>query len=183
MADAEGKTKRREKEGFVMRKWDKWGCQETRERANVSGTNTVYRQTTHCQQGPADYKPVSINPHSHHTPLSQRGPEEPVVHGSFEACLSTDYDSCSNRVSTNNVFHTPALPVYIYAMTCNLVQTRMWCTSAFSHQHMERERKKTHLTIRYGLINLMKTLEGWRDRGKEQRKGRNLQEQVSSTIE
>lgn len=55
--------------------------------------------------------------------------------------------------------------------------------SIFTPAYGEREKKNTHLTIRYGLINLMKTFEGWRDRGKEQRKGRNLQEQVSSTIE
>lgn len=45
------------------------------------------------------------------------------------------------------------------------------------------DENKTNLTIRYLLIKLMKALEGWRDRGKEQRKGKNLQEQASSTSE
>lgn len=40
-----------------------------------------------------------------------------------------------------------------------------------------------YLTIRYLLINVMKTPEGWRKDKREQRRGGNLQEQVSSTSE
>ncbi len=60
ITDAKGVTKSEQKEG--------WFCQEKvgqvkvsggkrekeRERENVSGTTTEYRQSAHCQLGPAD---------------------------------------------------------------------------------------------------------------------------------
>lgn len=60
--------------------------------------------------------------------------------GLLECGLWFMHHSCVNKQCL--LLPCPAPPYNIYAVTCNLMQTRMRCTPAFPHQHMKKKKKK-----------------------------------------
>lgn len=61
--------------------------------------------------------------------------------GLLECGLWFMHHSCVNKQCL--LLPCPAPPYNIYAVTCNLMQTRMRCTPAFPHQHMKKNKKNT----------------------------------------